>query len=276
MNPAAAPFSVVIPARLQSTRLPGKVLLDLGGKPMLQHTYERAIESDARDVIIATDDEAVVAAAKAFGANVMMTSAHHESGTERIAELADLLGLPDDAIVVNVQADEPLLPPENVDQVASNLAAHPTASMSTLCEPMTSLAEIFDPNAVKVVADDQGYALYFSRAPIPWVRSEFSWPLPELTSSTRLPPTDDGTALHFRHIGIYAYRAEFIRHYVAQATSVLERAERLEQLRALAMGAKIHVDVAQRPPGPGIDTKEDLESARRILAARGSVDADEC
>ena len=245
-----APFIAVIPARLASTRLPRKVLLEIAGKPMIRHVYERARESGAGRVIVAVDDERVADAVA--GAEVCRTSAAHRSGTERIAEVVERMGIAPEAIVVNVQADEPLLPPPLIRQVAANLASRPAADVATLCEPIASADEVFDPNVVKVVRDDADFALYFSRAPVPWERAGF--------------PRREGWRAgdHFRHLGLYAYRARFVRGYVGLAPAGLEVTESLEQLRVLAHGGRIHVDLAAAPPGPGVDTEADLARARAL------------
>ena len=244
------PFIAVIPARLASTRLPRKVLLEVAGKPMVRRVYERARESGAGRVIVAVDDERVADAVA--GAEVCRTSAAHRSGTERIAEVVERMDIAPDAVIVNVQADEPLLPPELIRQVAANLASRPAADVATLCEPIASADEVFDPNVVKVVRDDAGFALYFSRAPIPWRRDGFprreAWRAGE----------------HFRHLGLYAYRARFVRGYVRRPPAALEAAESLEQLRVLAHGGRIHVDLAAAPPGPGVDTEADLARVRAL------------
>ena len=224
-------FTVVIPARYQSSRLPGKPLADIGGKPMIQWVYEQSMKAGADNVIIATDDARVEKAVKAFGATVCMTSPNHESGTERLAEVIEVMNIPDDHIIVNVQGDEPLIPPAIINQVANNLA-NSTAPMATLGVEITHADEVFNPNAVKVVTDKDGYALYFSRATIPWDRDAYA---------------NNGTAAKsplLRHIGIYAYRAGFINTYINWEPSTLERIECLEQLRVLWYGEKIHVDVA--------------------------------
>lgn len=244
------PFIAVIPARLASTRLPRKVLLEIAGKPMVRRVYERARESGAGRVIVAVDDERVADAVA--GAEVCRTSAAHRSGTERIAEVVERMGIDPGTIIVNVQADEPLLPPELIRQVAANLASRPAADVATLCEPIESTDEVFDPNVVKVVRDDAGFALYFSRAPIPWRRDGFprreAWRAGE----------------HFRHLGLYAYRARFVCGYVGLAPAALEVTESLEQLRVLAHGGRIHVDLAAAPPGPGVDTEADLARVRAL------------
>lgn len=248
-------FTVVIPARYQSTRLPGKPLADIAGKPMVQWVYEQAIQAGAQDVIIATDDQRVADAVAVFGGKVCMTSPNHESGTERLAEVAQLMGIADDHIVVNVQGDEPLIPPSIIRQVAENLAAS-SAPMATLGVAITSEEEVFNPNAVKVVTDKEGYALYFSRATIPWDRDAFA--RGEVLTEHSL----------MRHIGIYAYRAGFINTYVNWQPSSLEKIECLEQLRVLWYGEKIHVELAKEAPPAGVDTPEDLELVRKIIAAK--------
>ena len=244
-------FTVVIPARYQSSRLPGKPLADIGGKTMVQRVYEQALFSGAESVIIATDDTRVESAVKKFGGQLCMTSSSHESGTERLAEVVKIMAIPDDHIVVNVQGDEPLIPPSNIAQVAENLAKS-QAPMSTLAVEIENADEVFDPNVVKVVRDKTGHALYFSRASIPWDRENF--PQTSLSSN---PP--------LRHIGIYAYRAGFINQYISWQTSPLEHIECLEQLRVLYYGEKIHVDIAREYPPAGVDTPEDLEVVRRLV-----------
>lgn len=253
-------FAVVIPARYASSRLPGKPLADIAGKPMMQHVYDRAKASGARPVIIATDDERIYQAACAFGAEARMTGAHHRSGTERVAEVAEALLGRGDSIVVNVQGDEPLVPPALIRQVAANLAAHSQADVATLCQPIAEAETLLDPSVVKVVCNRHGYALYFSRAPIPWYRDRFAAGVDDLPKSS----------LHFRHIGIYAYRLAFLQRYVTQAACELEQAEALEQLRVLYEGGCIHVDEALEPPGLGVDNPEDLVRVRRWFARAGA------
>ena len=247
-------FTVVIPARYQSTRLPGKPLADIGGKPMIQWVYEQSLKSGAERVIIATDDSRVEEAAKGFGATVCMTSPDHESGTERLAEVVEKMGIDENHIIVNVQGDEPLIPPSIIRQVANNLAQNPVAPMATLAVEIEDEAEVFNPNAVKVVTDQKGFALYFSRATIPWDRDNFS-----ADNKTIAQPL-------LRHIGIYAYRAGFINTYIGWQPSALEKIECLEQLRVLWYGEKIHVEVAMEAPAAGVDTPEDLEAVRRAVA----------
>lgn len=246
-------FIVVIPARFASTRLPGKPLLPVAGKPMVQHVWERAGQAGARRVLIATDDARVEEACLAFGAQVMMTDSAHESGTDRLAEVALKLRLAPEEIVVNVQGDEPLIPPRVIEQVAHNLARHESASIATLCEAVRDEQQLLDPNAVKVVRDREGFALYFSRAPIPYPRDRG-------LSSTQ--PLGEGW---WRHLGIYGYRAGFLARFSAWEPAALERCESLEQLRALYQGERIHVDVACAAVPAGVDTPEDLARLRTLL-----------
>ncbi len=250
-------FVVVIPARYASTRLPGKPLADIHGKPMVQHVVEKALQSGADRVIVATDDERVQQAlspfAAAAGFEVCMTSPDHQSGTERLAEVCRHYGFAADTIIVNVQGDEPLIPPVIIRQVADNLAAA-SAPMATLSVPIRDAEEAFNPNAVKVVTDREGYALYFSRASIPWDRDRFAHSREQIGDHYQ------------RHIGIYAYRAGFIQRYVDWAPSVLEQVEALEQLRVLWYGEKIHVAQALQAPPVGVDTQADLDKVRALLA----------
>ncbi|HDZ8915433.1 TPA: 3-deoxy-manno-octulosonate cytidylyltransferase [Aeromonas hydrophila] len=250
-------FVVVIPARYASTRLPGKPLADIHGKPMVQHVVEKALQSGADRVIVATDDErvqqALAACAGQAGFEVCMTSKDHQSGTERLAEVCRHYGFAADTIIVNVQGDEPLIPPAIIRQVADNLAAA-TAPMATLSVPIQDAEEAFNPNAVKVVTDKDGYALYFSRASIPWDRDRFAASREQIGDHYQ------------RHIGIYAYRAGFIQRYVDWAPSLLEQIEALEQLRVLWYGEKIHVAQALEAPPVGVDTQADLDKVRALLA----------
>ncbi|WP_192456750.1 3-deoxy-manno-octulosonate cytidylyltransferase [Musicola keenii] len=248
-------FTAIIPARFASTRLPGKPLADINGKPMVVHVMERARESGASRVIVATDHPDVAQAIAQVGGEVCLTSPDHASGTERLAEVIEHYAFADEEIIVNVQGDEPMIPPSIVRQVAENLAAS-RAGMATLAVPITTSEEAFNPNAVKVVTDAEGYALYFSRATIPWERDRFA-------------VNRDTIGDHFlRHIGIYAYRAGFIRRYVGWAPSQLEKIEMLEQLRVLWYGEKIHVAVAQEVPSVGVDTPEDLARVRAAMTQR--------
>jgi 3-deoxy-manno-octulosonate cytidylyltransferase (CMP-KDO synthetase) len=249
-------FKVVIPARYGSSRLPGKPLLDIAGKPMFAHVYARACESSAEEVLIATDDERIATAARAIGAEVVMTSAQHPSGTDRLQEVARIKGWADDAIVVNVQGDEPLIPAVVIEQVAKNLATAKEAGIATLAEPIKDAAQLFNPNIVKLVRDIHGHALYFSRAPMPWARDAFA------KDRSQLPEF----SVYLRHLGIYAYRVGFLHAYVSWPAAEIEQIESLEQLRALYHGVKIHVDIAAVELPPGVDTAEDLERVRALLA----------
>jgi len=254
-------FSVVIPARYGSTRLPGKPLLDIAGKPMVRRVWERATASGAQEVVIATDDERIAGVAETFGAEVQLTRADHPSGTDRLQEVAAARGWDDERIVVNVQGDEPLIPPAVIDQVAANLASHPAAGIATLCVPIDDLEELVNPNAVKVVFGAGGMALYFSRATVPWPREAFA-------QGARAMP---GAGDWYRHIGIYAYRTGFLHRYVTWEPAPLERLEQLEQLRALYHGVGIHVAAAAEPVPAGVDTRADLEAVRAHLAAAGGA-----
>jgi len=248
-------FVVVIPARYASSRLPGKPLADIAGLTMIERVYRQATQSGATRVLVATDDERVAAEVRRFGGEVCMTAASHNSGTERLAEVVTKLALTPETIVVNVQGDEPFIPPAIIAQVADNLAAQQKARMATLAVPLTGLAEVNNPNVVKVVTDQQGYALYFSRAAIPFDRdSTFTAQIAEY---------------YRRHIGLYAYRAGFILDYVSWPGSMLEQIEALEQLRVLWQGEAIHVATALQVPAVGVDTPEDLA---RAIAYAGKYD----
>ncbi len=249
-------FTVIIPARFASSRLPGKPLLDIAGKPMIQHVYEQALKSDADKVVIATDDARIESLCKSIGATVVMTSTNHPSGTDRLEEVVTQLGLSDEYIVVNVQGDEPLIPPEIINQVARNLAENPQAGIATLCEKIHDPKHVFNPNVVKVVFDDHGLASYFSRAPIPWARDSFKECFAESIPFG---------AEYFRHIGMYAYRVEFLKNYVTWLPSMTEKTECLEQLRALSNGVKIHIEEALISPPAGVDTEDDLQRLRTIM-----------
>ncbi|MFG3692680.1 3-deoxy-manno-octulosonate cytidylyltransferase [Stutzerimonas stutzeri] len=250
-------YTVVIPARYASSRLPGKPLQDIAGKPMIRHVWEQACRSGAQRVVIATDDRRILDACEGFGAQVVLTGVEHNSGTDRLAEVAAKLGLAADAIVVNVQGDEPLIPPAVIDQVARNLAAHPEAAIATLAEPIDDPRALFNPNVVKVLSDINGLALTFSRAPLPWARDEFALGRDVLPSGVP----------YRRHIGIYAYRAGFLADFVSWGPCWLENTECLEQLRALWHGKRIHVAEAVEAPPAGVDTAEDLERVRKLLGA---------
>lgn len=252
-------FTVVIPARYASSRLPGKPLLEIGGQPMVQRVWQQARASAASRVVIATDDERIREAARGFGAEVCMTAAAHPSGTDRLQQVAAELAFEDEHIVVNVQGDEPLVPPAVIDQVASNLAANPAADIATLCEPIADLETLRDPNAVKVVTDEQGHALYFSRAPIPWPREAFAGA--PSGDASHMPAGD----AWFRHIGIYAYRTRFLHRYIGWPPAPLETLEQLEQLRALYHGVRIHVGLACEAVPGGVDTPADLGRLQRLF-----------
>ncbi len=254
-------FTVIIPARYDSSRLPGKPLADINGKPMIQHVYERAMLSEAAEVIVATDNEKIRVTCEAFGAKVCMTSASHISGTDRLQEVVKQLGFYSDDIVVNVQGDEPLIPPRVINQVAHNLVAEAEASISTLCEKIESIEDFLNPNVVKVTADHRGLAIYFSRAPIPWPRDAFNGKDVRGVSVDSLP---EGMNF-YRHIGIYGYRVKLLNDFVTWSPSPQEKIECLEQLRAMWHGAKIHVALADETVPPGVDTEDDLIAMRKIL-----------
>ena len=246
-------FTVVIPARYGSSRFPGKPLALIGKKPMIQHVVERAKEAGADNSIVATDDERIQNVVVGF-AQVCMTSVNHQSGTERIAEVIEKEGIANDTIVVNVQGDEPFIPAENIRQVANNLANAPQCQMATLSTPIDNVEDVFNPNIVKVLVNNKGESIYFSRSPIPFERDYMM-----------ANPKAANTHLYKRHIGIYAYRAEYVKQYVAYTPSSLEQIESLEQLRAIWYGDKIHCEVAIAPPPVGIDTPEDLERLLKTI-----------
>jgi 3-deoxy-manno-octulosonate cytidylyltransferase (CMP-KDO synthetase) len=250
-------MKIVIPARFASTRLPGKPLLHIAGRPMLQHVYQRASLSQAEEVVIATDDERIARAADEFSARVCMTSSTHASGTDRIAEVIELMGWKDDEIVVNLQGDEPLMPVSLLDQVAQDLAYHTDADTATLAAHLEHPDQVFDPNVVKVVMDKKGYALYFSRSPIPWKRGEIHW---------ADPVSPHMTHGFNRHVGLYAYRAGFVREYVGWPPAPIEQDESLEQLRILWHGRRIHVSMAAELPPAGVDTADDLVRVESLVA----------
>ncbi len=247
-------FVVIIPARYSSTRLPGKPLLDVSGKSMIQRVWEQAVKSAASRVIIATDDQRIENAARQFGAEVCMTRDDHTSGTDRLAEVADCAGFGSEQIVVNVQGDEPLIPPEVIDQVASNLAGCPEAGVATLWESINTLADFNNPNVVKVVFSDDGIACYFSRAPIPWPRDGF----------------ENEKCCASRHIGIYAYRVQQLRAFVNWPVAQMEKQESLEQLRFLSNGVQIHVSESIANVPGGVDTQDDLDAVNELLKLTGS------
>lgn len=246
-------FTVVIPARFGSSRFPGKPLALIGKKPMIQHVVERAKEAGAENIIVATDDERIRNIVVGF-AHVCMTSVSHQSGTERIAEVIEKENISSNAIVVNVQGDEPFIPAENIKQVANNLANAPQCKMATLSTPIANVEDVFNPNIVKVLVNEKGESIYFSRSPIPFERDYMM-----------ANPKSANTALYKRHIGIYAYRADYVQQYVAYTPSQLEQIESLEQLRAVWYGDKIHCEVAIAPPPVGIDTPEDLERLLKTI-----------
>ncbi len=255
MTPAA--FVAIVPARLASTRLPRKPLADIHGLPMVVRVAQRAAASGAQRVVVAADSEEIVAACRAHGVDALLTSSDHPTGTDRLAEAAARLGLGDDQVVVNVQGDEPLMPPATVAAVAALLQRESDCGIATAAHPLHDPAEFFSPNVVKVVTDQRGRALLFSRAPIPWSRDAFA------TDRSALP---DGLPA-WRHVGLYAYRAGFLRAYPTLPRAAIESHESLEQLRALWHGVRIAVLPLDAPLPPGVDTPEDLDAVRKILAA---------
>ncbi len=247
-------FHVIIPARYDSVRLPGKPLLDIAGKPMVAHVVDAALSSGAASVTVATDDARVESAVRQWGGEAVLTASSHQSGSDRIAEACAILDLPGDAVVVNVQGDEPLIPSALIRQVAALLVGAGDADMATLCTPMEDAEEYADPSAVKVVMDRSGRAIYFSRAQIPWKRED----------GTAVNALDAWRKAH-RHLGIYAYRSGYIQEFSARGPCELESLERLEQLRTLGYGESIACAVAEVVPPPGVDTPADLERVREIL-----------
>ena len=250
-------FKVIIPARYASSRLPGKPLKKIAGKFLIQHVYERGLASGAEEVSIATDVPEIIAAAEAFGAIAQMTAREHQSGTERIASVVARRDEPDDTIIVNLQGDEPQMPASLIKQVAAGLESHPDADVSTLCERIEDKEVLFDPNTVKVVLNNKGYALYFSRAPIPWAQTDFD----DRSRSIGLPID----TIFSRHIGIYAYRAGYLKRFAQLSPCTLERTESLEQLRILFYGGKIYVEEATEKPGHAVDTEEDLLRVQELF-----------
>ncbi len=247
-------FTVIIPARMASTRLPGKPLADIGGKPMVVRVAERAALSRASQVMVATDHADVLAACRAHGIDARMTRDDHPSGTDRIAEVAAAAGLAADAVIVNVQGDEPLIDPALIDACAARVAAD--TPMATAAHPIDDIAEVFNPNVVKVVLDARGDALMFSRAPLPWHRDAFA------QDRSRMP--EDYAPL--RHVGLYAYRQDFLQRYPSLTPSPIEAIEALEQLRVLWNGFRIAVHIVRQAPAAGVDTPDDLERVRRSFA----------
>jgi 3-deoxy-manno-octulosonate cytidylyltransferase (CMP-KDO synthetase) len=256
---SVAKFRVVIPARYAASRFPAKPLADLAGRPVLEHVWRQARASGALEVLIATDDERIMAAARGFGADAMLTAVRHRSGTERAAEVAEQRGWLDDELVVNCQGDAPLIPAASIDQVAELLAQHVNAAIATLCTRITRVEDYHSPHVVKVVSDAEGRALYFSRAPIPAVGH----------AGGMLTAGQDGFPVSARHIGLYAYRVGALRTLAASPPCYLEQCESLEQLRAMWMGLEIRVAQAREPHGPDIDTPEDLQRALEFMAAAG-------
>jgi 3-deoxy-manno-octulosonate cytidylyltransferase (CMP-KDO synthetase) len=251
-------YTVIIPARHASTRLPAKPLADIHGKPMIVRVAERAALSQAQQVWVAADDERIMQALDEHGITGILTAPHHASGTDRLAEAVMQLGLDDDAIVVNVQGDEPLIAPELIHSVAADLAAHPESVMATVCHAIDDTASMINPNIVKVVMDKDGHALYFSRAPIPYPRDVFA--------AGAALPTDLPV---YRHIGLYAYRVGFLKHYADLSPAPIEQFESLEQLRVLWHGYKISVSISPHPAAPGVDTAEDLTRVRELFLLEG-------
>jgi len=249
-------YTVLIPARLASTRLPRKPLADIGGVPMIVRVARRAIESSAKDVVVAADDPDIASACYSHGVKALLTREDHPSGSDRLAEACAALGLADREIVVNLQGDEPLISPALLDACARSLDEHDECVMSTVAHPIDDVAEFGNPNVVKVVLDAKGYALYFSRAPIPWWRDGYAGGLRRVSA----PPP-------LRHVGLYAYRAAFLKRFPTLAASPLEQLESLEQLRVLWHGERIAVHVSDERPGPGVDTPEDLVRVRAMLGA---------
>jgi 3-deoxy-manno-octulosonate cytidylyltransferase (CMP-KDO synthetase) len=252
-------FSILIPARLASTRLPNKPLADIAGLPMVVRVAQRAAEAGAERVVVAADDARIVQACAAHGVQALLTRSDHASGSDRLAEACELLGLDGEQVVVNVQGDEPLIDPQLVRDCAALLQHRSDCVMSTAAHPIDTLADYLDPNIVKVVLDADGLALYFSRAPIPWRRDG---------STTNQPALPQDPA-PLRHVGLYAYRAAFLRRFPALPATALERCEALEQLRVLWHGQRIAVHVSARAPGTGVDTPEDLQRVRALFAAGG-------
>lgn len=252
-------FRIVIPARFASTRLPGKPLRDICGKPMIAHVIARAQQSQAEEVIVATDSIEIASAVADLGIRICMTHENHQSGTERLSEVIEQLGFDDDQILINLQGDEPMMPAVCLNQVGQALENDHSLKMATLCTPLTDIDELFDPHAVKVVRDINDFALYFSRAAIPWAKE---WPRDDSEAPRALP----NNQVYQRHIGLYGYRAGFIRQYLAWDSSEIEKTESLEQLRVLYYGEKIKVITAHTPPGPGVDTLEDLNRVSELLS----------
>lgn len=249
-------FRIVIPARFASTRLSGKPLRDICGKPMIAHVIERAKQSDAEEIIVATDSKEIADAIADIDVRVCMTHENHQSGTERLSEVIQQIGFDDDQILINLQGDEPMMPPVCLNQVGRALEDDASVKMATLCTALTDIEELFDPHAVKVVRDINDFALYFTRAAVPWSRDCFN------ETPRKMPQNQE----YQRHIGLYGYRAGFIRQYLEWQSSDIEKTESLEQLRVLYYGERIKVITAESPPGPGVDTIEDLNLVCKLLS----------
>ena len=250
-------FRVIIPARYDSSRLPGKVLRDIAGRPMLQHVYDKAVDSGAESVVIATDDERIADVAEGFGALVSMTSSDHQSGTERLCEAVQALEYDPDEIIIGLQADEPLIPIPMIHQLVEDLVEHDNIKVASLCIPINDIDALFDPNVVKVILSRRHFAMYFSRAPIPWDRSTF-----DSKEKIKL----DGQ--HFRHVGMYGYRVSFLLDYINWSGCPLESIELLEQLKILWNGGRIHMNITKTNAPSGVDTEEHLEYVRGELEDR--------
>jgi len=248
-------FRIVIPSRFASTRLSGKPLRSICGKPMIEHVIEQAKKSDAEEVIVATDSQEIADAISHLDIRVCMTHENHQSGTERLSEVIDQLSFNDDQILINLQGDEPMMPAVCLNQVGQALEEDSKVKMATLCTPLTDIEELFDPHAVKVVRDINDFALYFTRAAVPWSRDCFN------DTPRKMPPSQE----YQRHIGLYGYRAGFIKQYLEWQSSDIEKTESLEQLRVLYHGEKIKVITAATPPGPGVDTLDDLNRVCELL-----------
>ena len=251
-------FRIVIPARYESTRFPGKLLKLLAGKPIIQRVYEQALKSHPKSILIATDHQTIVDAAKKFGAEVCLTSSKHRNGSMRVAEAVSIMAYDPSDIIVNLQADEPLIPFKILQQVADNLEKYQT-DVATLCVPIDDPKELFNTNVTKVVMNKNAHALYFSRSVIPWDRNHFKANTPACSRLTQ----------HYRHIGLYAHRVDFLKTYTRWPTSPIESAECLEQLSVLWQGGQIHVEQAQEFPPPGIDTPEDLKAMAELFGSTG-------
>jgi len=248
---------IVIPARFGSSRLPGKPLLDIDGKPLIWHVYQRALETNIESIVVATDHIDIFNAVIQFGGNVVMTSVDHVNGTDRLAEVSKKLSFSDDDIVINLQGDEPLIPSSLIEPMAKLLSDNPSAGIATLCCPILELSSVMNPNVVKVTKTDSGKALYFSRAPIPWNRDQFS----HLETATLSVP-------YYRHIGMYAYRVKTLLQIAALPESTLESCESLEQLRALQAGVEIQIGEIEVMPPHGVDTMDDYLNVKRLVEDR--------